>query len=88
MSEDDCVVHGVSGQPGVYGSVQLAWQNDHVAAVVDFMASVDYISQTGTLDSLTYSRRSVGLISDATIEDPLLSERCGCSVGDECTPEE
>ena len=86
-SADDCVVHGVSGQEGVYGTVQLAWQNDHVTAVVDFMASVEYLSQMGTLDSLTYSRRAV-LLGDGDIEDPLLSGRCGCSIGDECTTEE
>jgi hypothetical protein len=83
VSPDDCVVHGDSGQTGVFGLVQIARQPDGTLFWVHaFSADVYYESVYGT-NGYSYSEFSV-LFADDDLEDPLLAEPCGCSIEEPC----
>jgi hypothetical protein len=83
-SPDDCIVHGESGQTGVFGRVQIVRQPDgHLTAAHQFFTDVYYESERGTLDGYAFSYVTVG-VPDDDIEDPLLEQPCGCSLGDGC----
>jgi hypothetical protein len=83
--EDDCIVHGESGQTGVFGLVQIVRQPDgHLTAAHQFFTDVDYESERGTMDGYAYRYVSSGVIADQDLEDPLLEEPCGCSLTDGC----
>ena len=83
-SPDDCIVHGVSGQIGVFGLVQIVREPDgHLTAAHQFFTDVYYESERGTVDGYAYSYVTVG-VTDEDLEDPLLEEPCGCSLTDGC----
>jgi hypothetical protein len=85
VSPDDCVVHGVSGQTGVFGVVQIVRQTDgHLSAAHDFAADVYYQSERGTVDGWAISYVTFGVVADEDLEDPLLAEPCGCSIEEPC----
>jgi hypothetical protein len=83
-SPDDCIVHGESGQTGVFGRVQIVRQPDgHLTASHAFYADVYYESERGTVDGYAYTYGSIG-VPDEDLEDPLLAEPCGCSLEEPC----
>jgi hypothetical protein len=84
-SPDDCIVHGESGQTGVFGLVQVVRQPDgNLTAAHHFAADVYYLSERGTMDGWSITYASWGFVADDDLEDPLLEEPCGCSIDDGC----
>jgi hypothetical protein len=85
LSSDECVVHGESGQTGLYGRVQVVRQADgHLVAAVEYDADVYYTSERGTTDGMSYSYTTGALTDDPDLEDPILTETCGCSIEEPC----
>jgi hypothetical protein len=85
VSPDDCIVHGDSGQTGVFGLVQIVRQPDgQLIWAHAFAADVYYESERGTLDGFGYSEFAAGVVADDELEDPLLAEPCGCSIEEPC----
>ena len=90
-SEDECVIHGASGEPGIHGGVQVRLLTDGTYEfAVGFRALVDYTDQDGNPTSLDYGRGGwPSDLADPTLEDPLLSDPCGCRLADpeSCEPD-
>jgi hypothetical protein len=85
VSPDDCIVHGESGQIGVFGFVQIVRQPDgSLTAAHDFAADVYYLSERGTMDGWSITYVTFGAVADEDLEDPLLEEPCGCSINEPC----